>query len=76
MATSNVDILQRELKAFRSQLFEIDLDEESSRLELAEILNKYQSSDNFESFAEEYMIAGLEIEIVGLTIHLSISSVC
>lgn len=63
MAKSDLEVIQQELKAFRSQLFKIDLDEESSKQELREILNKY-SSNNFEPFAEEYLIAGLDIEIV------------
>lgn len=63
MEKSNLEIIQQELKAFRSQIFEIDLDEESSKQKLSEILNKYLSN-NFEPFAEEYLICGLDVEIV------------
>lgn len=68
MANSNLEVILQELKAFRSQLFKIDLDEESSKQELQEILNKYLTN-RFEPFAEEYLIAGLDIEIVGSTAY-------
>lgn len=60
--TLNTDILQ-ELKSFREYLFRIDFDEDSSKDELREILDKYQSN-NFEAFAEEYLIAGLDVSFV------------
>lgn len=63
MAKLNLEIVQQDLKAFRSQLFKIDLDEESSIQELKEILDKHLSN-HFEPFAEEYLIAGLDIDLV------------
>lgn len=64
---SNLEVVLQELKSFRSRLFKIDLDEDESRDELPDILDnyidKYQDS-NFEPFAEEYLIAGLDVEIV------------
>lgn len=64
---SNLEVVLQELKSFRSRLFKIDLDEDESRDELPDILDnyidKYQDS-NFEPFAEEYLIAGFDVEIV------------
>lgn len=59
----NLELVQQELKAFRSQLFKIDVDDESSKQELKEILDKYLPN-HFEAFAEEYLIAGLDTDIV------------
>lgn len=64
MANSNLELVYQELKTFRSQLFKIDLDDESSKQELKEILDKYLQNTHFEAFAEEYLIAGLDIDIV------------
>lgn len=63
MAKPNLELAQQELKALRSQLFKIDMDDESSKQELKGILDKYLQN-HFEAFAEEYLIAGLDIEIV------------
>lgn len=63
MAKSNLELVQQELKTFRSQLFKIDSDDESSKQQLKEILDKYLKN-HFEAFAEEYLIAGLDIDIV------------
>lgn len=63
MANLNLEIVHQELKAFRSQLFKIDLDDEGSKQELKEILDKYLTN-HFEPFAEEYLIAGLDADIV------------
>lgn len=62
---SNLETIQQELKVLRSQLFKIDLDDESSKYELKEILDKYLPN-NFEPFGEEYMITRFDIEIVRL----------
>lgn len=64
MTTIDSESVRQELKAFRSQLFKIDLDEESSKPELNEILDKYQLLNDFEPFAEEYVITRNDIEIV------------
>lgn len=61
--SENLELVQQELKAFRSQLFKIDLDDEGSKQEVKEILDKYLQN-NFEAFAEEYLIAGLDTDIV------------
>lgn len=61
--------IQEELKLFRSQLFKIDVDDEESKKELSEILDRYQW-DDFEPFAEEYLIAGHDIAIVRLQIFI------
>lgn len=63
MAKSSLEVVQQELKAFRSQLFKIDLDDDNSKQDLKEILDKYLQN-NFEPFAEEYLIARFDVEIV------------
>lgn len=60
---AKLEKVQQELNVFRSQLFKIDLDDESSKQELKEILDKYLPN-HFEPFAEEYLIAGLDVDIV------------
>lgn len=71
MEKANLELVQQELKAFRSQLFKIDLDDESSKQDLKEILDKYLQN-HFEAFAEEYLIAGLDTEIVRETSKYSL----
>lgn len=61
--SANLELLHQELKSFRSQLFKIDLDDEGSKQELKKILDKYLQN-HFEAFAEEYLIAGLDTDIV------------
>lgn len=58
-----IDAIQQELKSFRSKLFQIDADEESSKDELRDILDEYRG-DNFEPFAEEYVISRCDIAFV------------
>lgn len=63
IAEQDIDLIQQELKSFRSRLFEIDADEESSKPILRDILDDYRD-DNFEPFAEEYLIARYDVAIV------------
>lgn len=75
MENSNLELVQQELKVFRSQLFKIDLDEDSSKQEIKEILDKYLPHQ-FEPFAEEFLIAGLDVDIVSLSIYLYVYWKC
>lgn len=59
----NFNFIQQDLKSFRSRLFTIDADDESSKQQLCDILDEYRV-DNFEPFAEEYVITRYDITIV------------
>lgn len=59
MTKTTLDVLQ-ELRSFRSKLFGIDIDDESSKHELNDILDEFDG-DYFEPFAEEYLITGYDI---------------
>lgn len=63
MADSNVELTKQELKSFRSQLFEIGLDEDNSRDKLQNIFDEYENK-TIEPFVEEFLIAGFDVEIV------------
>lgn len=64
MTTLTTTNLLEELKSFRSQIFEIDLDEQCSHEQLKGILDAYYHDDHFEVFCEEYLIAGFDIDLV------------
>lgn len=62
MTKTTADIID-ELRSLRSKLFGIDIDDESSKHDLANILDEYHG-DHFEPFAEEYVITGYGLENV------------
>lgn len=62
MTKTTADIIE-ELRSFRSKLFGIDIDDESSKPDLVGILDEYRG-DHFEPFAEEYVITGYGLEHV------------
>lgn len=60
---TNKEIILQGLKTFRSLLFELDLDAEDSIEKLQDVLNK-KDENCFEPFAEEILIAGIDVEMV------------
>lgn len=63
MTKRTLDISQQ-LKIFRSQLFNIDKNDDNLQRILNELLDKHRA-DHFDAFAEEYVIAGFDVELVG-----------
>lgn len=62
MTKKQLDVPQQ-LKVFRSQLFNIDKNDDNLQQILNELLDKH-SGDHFDAFAEEYVIAGFDVELV------------
>lgn len=62
MTNRKFDVTQ-ELKDFRSQLFNIDKNDDSLRQKLHGILDKY-NGEYFNTFAEEYLITGFDTAFV------------
>lgn len=62
MTKTKLDVSQ-ELKTFRSQLFNIDKNDDNLSQVLNRIFDKH-FGDHFGAFAEEYVIAGFDIELV------------
>lgn len=68
MTKTTSDVLE-ELKSFRSRLFEIDIDDDGAKSKLDNILDEYQNADKykadqFEAFAEEYLITRFGLDNV------------
>lgn len=68
MTKTTSDVLD-ELKSFRSRLFEIDTDDDGAKTKLDNVLDAYQNADKysanqFEAFAEEYLITRFGLENV------------
>lgn len=67
--TKTVSDILEELRTFRSRLFEIDTDDDDEKGKLAGILDEYQNAEKykanqFEAFAEEYLITRFGLENV------------
>ncbi|XP_055299908.1 transient receptor potential cation channel protein painless-like isoform X2 [Sitodiplosis mosellana] len=52
-----------ELKSFRTQLFNVDKNDDNLKKTLNALLDKYRG-DHFDTFAEEYLIAGFEVGLL------------
>lgn len=61
--TKSISGILEELRSFRSKLYEIDIDDQSTKQDLNGILEEFYG-DYFEPFAEEYLITGYDIEHV------------
>ncbi|XP_031636687.1 transient receptor potential cation channel protein painless-like [Contarinia nasturtii] len=63
MMTKRTFDVAQELKTFRSQLFNIDKNDDRLKQKLHGILDKY-SGEHFDTFAEEYLIASFDTEFL------------
>ena len=62
MTKQKLDVSQ-ELKSFRTQLFNVDRDDVKLKQTLNTLLDNH-NGDHFGAFAEEYIIAGFDVELV------------